>query len=363
MSDIVVVASNPIVRHPRIFKIVNSLKKRYSVTVLGWNRDGLPSKDVKDYVVDLNLFNVRAPWNTPFLLLYYPLLWMWIFLKLMKYRPNVVHAIDLDVLIPCCVYKLIFRKNLVYDVHDRYAGYVPPGIPLLPSAINLVEELLSKSADVLVTVSEKVLGTFRLGPKHSAVIANYSVDYNINLEKPKESALTLVYTGLICKEQGLERITAAIKNLKDVQLYVAGRVADKQLFDVMLTLPNVRYKGHLLPNDSIKLEANSDVMMVLYDLSYSKNKLSSPNKIFEAMMCGIPIITNMEPDLVNEVGCGITVDYNMIDQIREAIILFKDNIEKRIKMGQNGRRAFLEKYNWVSMEEKLYEIYGNLIKR
>ena len=139
MSDIVVVASNPIVRHPRIFKIVNSLKKRYSVTVLGWNRDGLPSKDVKDYVVDLNLFNVRAPWNTPFLLLYYPLLWMWIFLKLMKYRPNVVHAIDLDVLIPCCVYKLIFRKNLVYDVHDRYAGYVPPGIPLLPSAINLVE--------------------------------------------------------------------------------------------------------------------------------------------------------------------------------------------------------------------------------
>ena len=80
------------------------------------------------------------------------------------------------------------------------------------------------------------------------------------------------------------------------------------------------------------------------------------------MMCGIPVITNMEPDLVNEVGCGITVDYNTIDQIREAIILFKDNIEQRIKMGHNGRRAFLEKYNSASMEEKLYEIYGNLIK-
>ena len=50
----------------------------------------------------------------------------------------------------------------------------PPGIPLLHSVLNLVEELLSKSADVLVTVSEKVLGTFSLRPKYSVVIANYS---------------------------------------------------------------------------------------------------------------------------------------------------------------------------------------------
>src|SRR5438093_8257548 len=162
MRDIVVVASNPIVRHPRILKIVGSLKKRYAITVLGWNRDGLSSKDVNGYIVDLALFKVRAPWNKPSLILYYPLLWTWILLKLLKYRPTVVHAIDLDVLIPCCIYKILFRKKLVYDVHDRFGGYVPSGIPFLYSAINLVEEVLSKSSDVLMTVSEKVLSTFRM---------------------------------------------------------------------------------------------------------------------------------------------------------------------------------------------------------
>jgi len=49
-------------------------------------------------------------------------------------------------------------------------------------------------------------------------------------------------------------------------------------------------------------------MVVLYDLQFEKNRLSSPNKIFEAMMCGIPLITNMEEELVSEeVGCGIIV--------------------------------------------------------
>jgi len=362
MKDIVIVASNPIVRHPRILKIVGSLKKRYSVTVLGWNRDGLSPTDVKGYIVDLTLFKVRAPWNKPSLILYYPLLWTWILSKLLKYKPRVVHAIDLDVLIPCCIYKIIFRKKLVYDVHDRFGGYVPSGIPFLRSSVNLLEELLIKRSDVLMTVSVKVLGTFRLRPKHYAIIANYSEDYDTNGEKPKGHPLTLVYTGLICKEYGLEKITIAIKDLKDVELIVAGRVADKQLLDGMIMLPNVTYKGHVVPTESIKLEANSDVMMVLYDLDYSKNKLSSPNKIFEAMMCGIPVITNMEQELVDkEVRCGIVVDYNNISQIREAIILLRDNKELRKEMGQNGRKAFVQKYNWATMEQKLHEIYSNLI--
>jgi len=364
MTDIVIVCSNSIVRHPRIWKMVSSLKKRYEITVLGWNRDGLPSKDVRRYIVNLTLLNVRAPWNTPTLILYYPLLWTWILLKLIIYRPKVVHAIDLDVLIPCSMYKIIFRKKLVYDVHDRIGGYVPPGLTFLSFAVNLLEELLSKSADVLVTVSEKVLGTFRLRPKHCAVIANYSEDYNLNGEKSKDHVLTLVYTGLICKDRGLEGITAAIKYLIDVQLVVAGRILDKPLFDKMLMLPNVEYKGQLVPSESLILEASSDVMVVMYDLHYEKHRLSSPNKIFEAMMCGIPIITNMEQELVGEeVGCGIIVDYDNISQIKEAIILFRDNAELRKKMGQNGRKAFLQKYNWARMEEKLYEIYSNLLKK
>lgn len=364
MKDIVIVASNPIVKHPRIFKIVSSLKKSYDVTVLGWNRDGLSSRDEKDYIVDLDLFNVRAPWSTPFLILYYPLWWTWILIKLAKYKPMVVHAIDLDVLIPCFVYKLIFRKKLVYDVHDRFAGYVPSKLNILFSIINFGEEILAKRGDVLVTVSEKVESTFRLKPKYCVVIRNYSEDIKIEKTNSKiDNLLTLVYTGLILKDQGLEKISQAIKNLEGVELVMAGRIADQELLARLLKQSNISYRGLLSRKESLTLEANSDVMMVLYDLGFRKNMLSSPNKIFEAMMCGIPLITNMEKEVVTEVDCGLVVDYYNLSQIRDAIILLKENVKLRKNMGLNGRRAFVEKYNWSTMEQKLYEIYSNLMKK
>jgi glycosyltransferase involved in cell wall biosynthesis len=361
MPDIAIVASNSILRHPRIWKIANSLKKKYEPSAFGWNREGISSQDINKYIVPLSLFRIKAPFGRPSLILYYPLFWTWIFFKLLANRPSVVHAVDLDTLLPCTLYKLILRKRLVYDVHDRFGGYVPLKYTILYKAISLVEELLSKQANVLVTVSEKVQDTFRLRPKHCAIIMNFSEDYNLNRSKSEDGILTLVYTGLICKDQGLDIVTPALEGLDNVRLVLAGRVADKELLDKMTKLPNVNYVGLLERADSLKLEASSDAMVVLYDLQYRKNQLSSPNKIFEAMMCGIPLITNMEGDLVEEIDCGITVEYN-IDQVKNAIIKLRDDLELRTRLGNNGRKAFVEKYNWDNMEKKLYEIYSNLLK-
>jgi glycosyltransferase involved in cell wall biosynthesis len=361
LAKIAIVASNSILRHPRIWKLANSLKKKYDTSAFGWNREHISSQDINRYIVPLSLFSIKAPFGRPTLILYYPLFWTWILFKLLANRPSVVHAIDLDTLLPCSLYKLILRKKLVYDVHDRFSGYVPPNYTTLYKIINLAEEQLSKNADVLVTVSEKVQGTFRLRPKHCAVIMNFSEDYNLNKSKSKDGILTLVYTGLICKDQGLDIVMAALEGLKGVRLVLAGRVADKELLDKMTKLSNVSYVGLLERADSLKLEANSDVMVVLYDLKYRKNQLSSPNKIFEAMMCGIPLITNMEVNLVDEVFCGITVQYNK-DEVRDAITKLRDDSELRVRLGNNGRKAFVEKYNWDSMEKRLYQIYSKLSK-
>jgi glycosyltransferase involved in cell wall biosynthesis len=361
LAEIAIIASNSILRHPRIWKIANSLKKKYETSAFGWNREGISSQDINRYIVSLSLCGIKAPFGKPTLVIYYPIFWLWVLFKLLANRPSVVHAIDLDTLLPCSLYKLILRKKLVYDVHDRYAGYVPPKYATLYKVINEMEELLAKQANVLVTVSDKVQSTFRLRPKHCAVIMNFSEDYNLNKSKSEDATLTLVYTGLICKDQGLDIVAVALEGLKGVRMVLAGRVADKELLDKMTKLPNVNYVGLLERIDSLKLEANSDVMIVLYDLQYRKNQLSSPNKIFEAMMCGIPLITNMEVKLVKEIDCGITVDYK-IDQVRNAIIKLRDDSELRTRLGNNGRKAFVEKYNWDNMEKKLYQIYNNLLK-
>jgi glycosyltransferase involved in cell wall biosynthesis len=160
----------------------------------------------------------------------------------------------------------------------------------------------------------------------------------------------------------LENIVAAIKDLNDVELVTAGPIVDKELFDQILPARNVKYSGLLDPNDAIDLETHADVMIGLYDLKIPENRFALPNKLFEAMMCGIPIITNVATEVVEETDCGIILKDTNIPSIKAAVLSLRDDIELCKRLGNNGRRAFVRKYNWTKMEDKLYEIYDYLLK-
>jgi glycosyltransferase involved in cell wall biosynthesis len=127
-------------------------------------------------------------------------------------------------------------------------------------------------------------------------------------------------------------------------------------------ISNLTYLGFLEHSQVLEIELNSDAMVALYDLNANtQNRYVVGNKLFEAMMCGVPIITNVATDIVNETQCGMIVDYDNLDQIKQTIIDLRDNPELRKKLGDNGRNAFLQKYNWNAMEEKLYKIYEQVI--
>src|SRR2546425_13352653 len=111
MIDIVLVKSNTIIYDPRVIKIVRSLTKRYSVLGLGWNRENLERDKLKHYVIPIRCLNRSAPFGKPTIILHYPLFWLWIFAQLSILKPTVVHACDLDTVIPCYFYKIIFGKK------------------------------------------------------------------------------------------------------------------------------------------------------------------------------------------------------------------------------------------------------------
>jgi glycosyltransferase involved in cell wall biosynthesis len=81
------------------------------------------------------------------------------------------------------------------------------------------------------------------------------------------------------------------------------------------------------------------------------------------MMCGIPIITNIAHDIVEKNECGLIVEYNSVQQIKNALAKLTKNKELRKRFGDNGRKAYLEKYSWKIMEQKLYRIYGDILQR
>ena len=82
------------------------------------------------------------------------------------------------------------------------------------------------------------------------------------------------------------------------------------------------------------------------------------------MLKGIPVIM---PDFgewtdFNRVNdCGINVDPNNHTQVAEAIKHLNNNPKEKARLGNNGRKAVLEKYNWNLAENRLIKLYDSLL--
>jgi len=367
LKDIVIVISNGAIYDPRINKIVNSLNKKYSILVLGWNRQKFLIKAEREFPTDLKLFKISAPYgkaslisNIP-LLIYLPLFWIWVFFNLVIHRPRVIHACNLDTVLPCLIYKLISKRKLVFDVFDRYAMcYISPKLSLLYSFVNYCEEVFACISDVLINVSDHLLTTFKKRPEECVTIMNCPGE--LKIEQTKKTEFTIIFPGHIRKHRGLEVLLDVIGQLDGVRLIVAGEILDRELFHKVSNTPNTSYCGLLRYAKILSLERSSHAIIALYDLEITLNRFAVPNKLFESMMCGIPIITNICQKIVRETNCGLIAEYNNPAQLRSCIIALRDYYTLRETLGNNGIIAFHNKYNWKIMEDRLYAVYNKIIK-
>ena len=362
----------------RVVRVIRSLSKKYSAIYLFWNREGIEDglrEEMLKNAFDSNLhlsfrvLDVKAPHGERRLRSYLPLLfflplfWSWVFFNLVIHRPKIVHAFDFDTFLPCFIYKILFRRKVVFEIVDRYAmTFIPKKFYSLYWIINSLEEAYCKRSDVLITLSENVLRSFRNKPVKSAVILNCPEDYTDKRIKTDERSLVLGYGGAINEGRGLEQIAAALSDLSNVKLYLYGPIIDKELLNKITQLPNIEYRGYIrMYDDYHKAIISTDAIIAVYTIETPSHRITMHNKTLEAMMGGIPIITNLSPELVKEIEFGIVVEYGNIEQIRSAITVLRDDSEMRKRLGDNGRKAFLQKYNWSIMERKLYDVYENLI--
>jgi hypothetical protein len=94
-------------------------------------------------------------------------------------------------------------------------------------------------------------------------------------------------------------------------------------------------------------------------------RMCSPHKLFEYMAAGLPVIVSPAESvarIVREEGAGIVVGYNPAEMAQAIIELAKDK-DLRNRMGEAGKKAVREKYNWKNDSQILINIYDRFLRK
>ena len=116
-------------------------------------------------------------------------------------------------------------------------------------------------------------------------------------------------------DRGITDIIRAIADLPGVELVLAGPVIDRNIMDEIAAHPaSVKYIGWIPTYEEIlNRSMSADMLFRFSDPALpTKNKYASPNKLFEAMMCGKPILVSDDSSMagiVRQNNCGLVVPY------------------------------------------------------
>ena len=208
---------------------------------------------------------------------------------------------------------------------------------------------------------------------NNALIFNFPIinEDHVNNQKIKsELDFSLCYAGLFSDMWNIENILSALKSLDKIKFNLAGHGSDSiiEKFSKNEGWGKVNYFGKLNHDDVNKLVySKSSVGMALLDyIPLCKGNVGnlSNNKFFEYLLSGLPIICTdfiLWKEIIDNNNCGICVNPRSVSSIAEAIKYLVDNPEIAFQMGQNGRKAVIEKYNWTYEEKKLINLYKNIL--
>lgn len=90
---------------------------------------------------------------------------------------------------------------------------------------------------------------------------------------------------------------------------------------------------------------------------------AQPNKLFEYMSAGLPVIASDFPlwrATVEDIGCGLLADPQNPEAIAAAIRYLLDHEDEAADMGRRGLQAVQERLNWDAEAEKLLAFYEAL---
>src|SRR5213593_320926 len=361
-------SKSPAGLEPRLAKEAATLAREgYEVHAVLWDRErAFRAEETRDGI-RIHRYQLLAPEGQPELAALLPRWWWYAFRRVASLRPDVVHAVDFDTIVPgYAAARFAGGAKVVYDIFDFYAEMVTADVPpRIRHALTMWERAMIGKADLGILPDmrrREQFGTVR--PKRLVEIMNVPENRGVAGKTEDPDHFVVFYGGMISKDRGLIDLVVACE-ATGARLIVAGHGPDEAaLLNTIESSPASTYLGTIPYDEVLERTATCDVVAALYDQSVPNNRLAAPNKLFEAMMFSKPVLASegtAAADIVREVGCGLVVRYGDREGLKRALESLMLSPADSAAMGARGRRAFESRYNWNAMEPRLLDAYRDLL--
>lgn len=287
-------------------------------------------------------------------------------------------------LIPFGLKLLKKGKKVIFDSHEDFPNQIleKKWIPyilrtLISYLVRIYYKVHMKQFSAVLTVTPHIVENLsQLGVK-SMLITNYpEIDSNINIDFDFQNYINrqndFIYSGTVYESSQQSIILQSIDNIDNIQYTIVGSIEPYQLsnFQKYNSWKKVKYVTFVPKKEVYALYSKATIAACIFDyspnLGYKKGSLGI-TKLFEYMQVGLPIIcTDFElwkEQIVDKYQCGICVNPHDPKAVKKAIEYLISNKEEAYQMGQNGKRAVIEEFNWASQEKKLIDLYHQILEK
>lgn len=289
----------------------------------------------------------------------------------------VIHAHDLNTLPIAVFLKLLyFRQHIriVYDTHEFATNDVPHESKLSQALKRYSERAFIRYCYQVITVSNSIAESYSRMYKIKKPVVIYNCPYLSTPNKAdhfrkkfgiKTNEKIFLYQGALSEGRGIETLLdvfLALQNRNLVIVFMGYGTLDSLVKDYQNKSSNIFYNEAVPQSVLLEYTASADIGVALIENSCESYRLCLPNKLFEYLMAGLPVIVSNLPEmkkLVRSHEVGLVCQFNDFDS---AYSVINKASSMNLSIFEKNLQSVNLEYNWEKEILKLQQIYQGLLE-
>ena len=380
-SKVVHIVLNTFVQDSRVMRECKSLAENgYDVTVIAYWMKGLKEEEHQNGYTVNRLQLISKTWvnNSIVQLFKYIEFLFKAILTIKIIKPQICHGHDPNGLLAAYLTKVFWDCKLIYDSHELWSDSIHSKgkKKFLYKIGREFEKLLIKKADAVITVNQSIADIML----HENKIPSINIVRNMPSKSKNSSILSkfelgfpkckfnLIYTGNVEKGRGVNAVIEAFKSVRpDIGFIIMGRDSAyrnkmKEKVNTLKLAQRIKFIKAVLPYEVVNVCKLAEAGIAPIKNMCKSYYLSLPNKIFEYIQAGMPVLSSDFPEMkriIDEYNIGLTFDVEDTTNISKLINALFDN-NKIYKIFCDNSKKAAESLNWNVEQSKLIDLYQQL---